>query len=183
MTSVGYQNPISSGCGSGPGFDMLKGLGDRPVRGGGIKGYVAPQVNDTDNNHAYAQTRFKLRDAWNTSYVNELGNKKRIVTPFRAVNNAGDVLCREYYSCGGPTQTFQSRLGLRGLRQRFGAITSNCDGTGVPAAACNGKYVYDSSNYTTYVKQRAVNRNYNDYSNGGDESSASQSAWRAIRRY
>ena len=183
MTSIGYQNHISSGCGSSPGFSMLKGLGGNPVRGGGIRGYIAPQTVDTDNDAEYTQTRFALRQAWNTDYVTQLGNKKRIITPFRAVNNAGDILSRKYYSCGGPTQTFQSRPGLNGLRGRFGAIQSRGDDSGVPAAACNGKFVYDASDYITYLKQRAVNRNYNDYSNGGDESSASQSAWRAIRRY
>ena len=47
----------------------------------------------------------------------------------------------------------------------------------------NGKYVYDSSDYITYLKQKAVNKNYNDLSNGGDDFKASQSAQRAIRRY
>jgi len=184
MTSVGYQNPISGGCGSGgPSRPMLRGLGGRPIRGGGIRGYIARQTIDTDNDDQYAQTRFVLRDVWNTSYVNQLGNKKRIITPFRAVTNSGDILSRKNYTCGGSTQTFQSRPGLNGLRQRFGSIMSRCDDSGIPAAACNVKYVYDSSDYVTYLKQRAVNLNYNDYSNGGDQSSASQSAWRAIRRY
>ena len=72
---------------------------------------------------------------------------------------------------------------MNGLRGRFGAITSNCDDSGIPPAACNGKYVYDSSDYVRFLKQQAVNRNYNDYSNGGNENSGSQSAYRAIRRY
>jgi hypothetical protein len=33
------------------------------------------------------------------------------------------------------------------------------------------------------LKQKAINKNYNDLSYGGDSGSASQSAWRAIRRY
>ena len=48
----------------------------------------------------FAQTRFTLREAWNTtrySGQDGLGNK-RIITPFRAVNNAGDVLSRKNYS-------------------------------------------------------------------------------------
>ncbi len=53
----------------------------------------------------------------------------------------------------------------------------------IPAAACNVKYVYDSSDYTTYLKQRAVVKNYNDLTYGGDDYKASQSAWKAIRRY
>ena len=34
MTSIGYQSPISSGCGTSPGFSMILGLGGKPVRGG-----------------------------------------------------------------------------------------------------------------------------------------------------
>lgn len=182
MTSIGFSNPINGSTG-GPGYSMLKGLGGKPIRGGGIRGFIARTTVDTDNESAYARTRFTLRDSWNTNYVNQLGNKKRIITPFRAVTNAGDILSRKYYSCGGSTQTFQSRPGLNGLRGRFGAIQSRCDDSGIPAAACNVKFVYDSSDYIKFLKQQAVNKNYNDYSNGGDESSASQSAWRAIRRY
>ena len=103
------------------------------------------------------------------------------------------ILCRLNYSCGGPCQTFQNRPGLYGLRKNFGSVSTSCTpsvaynslqvNTLVPAAACNGKYVYDSSDYITYLKQRAVNKNYNDFSNGGDDSNSSQSAQRAIRRY
>ncbi len=80
-------------------------------------------------------------------------------------------------------QSFQSRPGLHGLRGRFGAIKSLCDGSGIPPSSCNVKYVYDASDYVTYLKQKAVNKNYNDYSNAGNNNSGSQSAWRAIRRY
>lgn len=183
MTSIGYHNPISSGCGSAPGFSMILGLGGKPVRGGGIKGFIAKEVQDTDNESTYARTRFTLRESWNTDYISGKDANKRIITPFRAVNNAGDILSRKYYSCGGSTQTFQSRPGMNGLRGRFGAITSQCDDSGIPPAACNGKFVYDSSDYITFLKQQAVNRNYNDYSNGGNENSGSQVASRAIRRY
>jgi hypothetical protein len=102
-------------------------------------------------------------------------------------------LSRENYSCGGTCQSFQSRPGLKGLSQRFGSVQGSCVPSAIystlqminniPAAACNVKYVYDSSDYTTYLKQRAVNKNYNDYSYGGDDSKSSQSAQRAIRRY
>ena len=152
--------------------------------GGGIQG-IMPQADvDTDKTFAdYEQIRFTLRNAWNTKYVSQLGSKKRVIGPFRAVNNSGDILCRKNYSCGGPCQTFQSRPGMYGLKGAFGSIQSLCDGTGVPPSSCNTKYVYDSSDYITYLKQRAVNRNYNDVSNGGDNSNASQSAMRAIRRF
>jgi hypothetical protein len=144
----------------------------------------------------YEQIRYTLKNAWNTTYPSQLRRnnlKKSITTPFRAVNNAGDLLSRDNFSCGGSCQTPQSRPGLRGLRSHFGAVSVSCTPSAaynslqliknVPAAACNVKYVYDSSNYTTYLKQKAVNKNYNDFSNGGDDYKASQSAQRAIRRY
>jgi len=177
MPSVGLQNPISGSYGTTMVFPPGLPLG------GGINGFIARKTNDTNNNDQYAQTRFALRQAWNTKYVSRLDGKKRIITPFRAVNNSGDILCRDNYSCGGPCQTFQSRPGLFALRGKFGSIQSLCDASNVPPASCNVKYVYDSSDYITYLKQQAVNKNYNDLSNGGDNNNASQSAWRAIRRY
>ena len=153
--------------------------------GGAIKGYMAPASGIcTDKRYTeYENIRFSLVKAWNTTYPGQLknANLKRIATPFRAVNNAGDLLCRQNYSCGGSCMSFQSRPGLRGLK--IGAIFSNCDGTGVPPTTCNPKYVYDSSDYTTYLKQQALNKNFNDLSFGGNNNSASQSAYRAIRRY
>jgi hypothetical protein len=144
----------------------------------------------------YEQIRFTLKNAWNTTYPSQLKRNnltKTITTPFRAVNNAGDLLSRENFSCGGSCQTPQSRPGLRGLRLRFGATSISCTpsaaynslqlNTNIPSATCNVKYVYDSSDYVSYLKQRAVAKNYNDLSYGGDEYKSSQSAWRAIRRY
>ena len=87
--------------------------------GGGIKGIMPRAVGDTDNGNNFAVTRFTLREAWNTLYSRQLKNNRRIITPFRAVNNAGDVLSRLNYSCGGNCQTFQSRPGVYGLNNRF----------------------------------------------------------------
>jgi hypothetical protein len=144
----------------------------------------------------YENIRQTLKNSWNTTYPSQLRRnniKQSITTPFRAVNNAGDLLSRENYSCGGSCQTFQSRPGLKGLRTRFGSVSVSCTPSAaystlqlnkdIPAAACNVKYVYDSSDYVTYLKQRAINKNYNDLSFGGDQSNGSQSAQRAIRRY
>jgi hypothetical protein len=105
------------------------------------------------------------------------------VTPFRAINNAGDTLSRVNYSCGGSCQSYQSRPNMKGLSQRFGSIHSICDNSGVPPAACNVKYVYDSSDYIKFARQRAENKTYNDLNFGGDNSSAAQHAMRSIRRY
>lgn len=191
MTSVGFSNPIG---GSRTAFQMFVVSPKSP--GGAIKGYMPPTTLKVDKDYPdFEQIRFTLKQAWNTTYPSQLqrANKKAIITPFRAVTNAGDLLCREYYSCGGSCQTFQSRPNMRGLSQRFGSISDSCIpgvvystyqlDSSIPAAACNTKYVYDSSDYTTYLKQKAVLKNYNDLTYGGNDFSGSQSAYRAIRRY
>ena len=116
-----------------------------------------------------------------------------MIGAFRAVNNAGDILSRQNYSCGGTCQSFQSRPGLKGLRSRFGSISTACVADvfyssnqvnpAVPASACNTKFVYDGSDFIRFRRNQAINRNYNDRSFGGDDYSASQSAYRHIRRY
>ena len=190
--SVGYSNPIG---GSNVAFSIFARSSKSP--GGAIQGWMPQQTQNVDKTYPeFEQIRWTLKEAWNTKYRGQLrrnGLKQSITTPFRAVNNAGDLLSRDNYSCGGTCQTPQSRPGLHGLRTHFGSVQSSCIPSAtysslqlinnIPAAACNVKYVYDSSDYTTYLKQRAVNKNYNDYSYGGDDSNSSQSAQRAIRRY
>ena len=191
-TSVGYTSPIN---GSNVAF---QGLVVRPANSGGaIKGYMPQQTQNVDKRYPeFEHIRFTLKNAWNTTYPSQLRSdnlKQPITTPFRAVNNAGDLLSRLNYSCGGTCQSFQSRPGLRGLKSHFGAVQDTCIPSAtysslqllsnIPAAACNVKFVYDSSDYVTYLKQKAVNKNYNDLSYGGDQYKTSQSAVRAIRRY
>jgi len=53
----------------------------------------------------------------------------------------------------------------------------------VPPASCNTKYVYDSSDFTRYIKQKNIVKNYNLLSNGNNDFSGSQVAYKAIRRY
>lgn len=191
-TSVGYSSPIN---GSNVAFQQFVVKPTNP--GGAINGYMPQTTINVDKRYPeFEQIRFTLKNAWNTTYPSQLKRdnlKQPITTPFRAVNNAGDLLSRENYSCGGSCQTFQSRPGLKGLKQRFGSIQNTCVPSAafnslqlinnIPAAACNVKYVYDSSDYITYLKQKAVNQNYNDLTYGGNDSNASQSAIRAIRRY
>lgn len=190
--SVGFSNPIG---GSNVAFSIFAKSLNSP--GGAIQGYMPQTTQNVDKRYVeYEQIRYTLKQAWNTTYPGQLKRnnlKRSITTPFRAVNNAGDLLSRENYSCGGTCQTFQSRPGLSGLKQRFGSVQTTCVPSAaynnlqlinnIPAAACNVKYVYDSSNYITYLKQKAINKNYNDYSYGGDDFHAGQSALKAIRRY
>jgi hypothetical protein len=193
MTSIGYSSAIN---GSNVAFTFLAKNPKNP--GGAIRGYMPQNVQNVDKRFPeFEQIRFTLKNAWNTTYPSQLraGNlpKRTITTPFRAVNNAGDLLSRENFSCGGSCQSFQSRPNLKGLKQHFGATSTSCTpssaynslqlNASVPSATCNVKWVYDSSDYVTYLKQKAVNKNYNDLSYGGDDYKSSQSAQRAIRRY
>jgi hypothetical protein len=183
--SVGPRIALSIG-GLSPGFIARYGV--QFSLGRGLPGSTPQQLVTTDVGYEdYMNDRDIVVEGWNTNYRRERisysGLPARAITPFRAVNNAGDLLSRKYYTCGGPCQTFQSRPGMFGLKQRFGAVMLQCDGTGVEPATCNTKYVYDSSDYSRYLKQRAINQNYNALTNGGDSASASQSAWRAIRRF
>jgi hypothetical protein len=176
-----------------PGIGFNINVGGQPRLGGGMKGIMPQPIIDHDNSDEFARTRFYLKDAWNTSSTSGSSYPKRIIGPFRAVNNAGDILSRQDYSCGGTCQTYQSRPGLSGLRGRFGSISNSCSPSvlysgnqvnpAVPASACNGKFVYDGSDYINFKKKQAINRNYNDRSFGGNEFSGAQSAIRAIRRY
>ena len=190
--SIGSTNPIG---GSNVAFNFFGISPNSP--GKGIRGWMPQATYNTEKRYQeYEQIRFTLKNAWNTNYQGQLrrdGLSKSITTPFRAVNNAGDLLSRDNYSCGGSCQSFQSRPGLSGLKNHFGSVSDSCTPSAaynslqliknIPPAACNVKYVYDSSDYITYLKQKAVVKNYNDLTYGGDDYNASQSAKRAIRRY
>lgn len=150
-------------------------------------GHMAQPIVVHDGDSSFARTRFVLRDAWPSATP-----KQRIITPFRAVNNAGDALSRQAYACGRSNQA-QNRPGLRGLGLRFGSGTGTCAPTVVynaaqvnplvPAGSGNGRFVYDGSDYIKFKKNQAVNHNYNDVAFGGDQSNASQVAVRAARRF
>ena len=159
--SIGSSNPIG---GSNVAFSIFARSIKSP--GGAIQGWMPQQTQNVDKTYPeFEQIRWTLKEAWNTKYRGQLrrnGLKQSITTPFRAVNNAGDLLSRDNYSCGGTCQTPQSRPGLHGLKTHFGSVQSSCIPSAtysslqllnnVPAAACNVKYVYDSSDYTTYLK-------------------------------
>jgi hypothetical protein len=159
--------------------------GPRPtgtgVLNGPFNGYSAPQTLTNFKNAESTMVRRILRDGWNTQYATgKVNGHARVITPFRAVNNSGDFLARQNYVCGGSTP---NHLPLAGIVQRFGSMIKNCDGTGVPASNCNPRFVADSSDYTTFKKQTAINQNYNDLANGGDEHHASFVSWMAVHRF
>ena len=130
-----------------------------------------------------AQDRFSLVQGWNgAAATGVINGYKRQIGPFRVVNNAGDFLSRQNYTSGGSNQVNNIRRGSTSYKVLGGSIQTNTDNTGIASASCNPRYVYDGSDYVRFKKLQAVNRNFNDYSFGGDDFSASQSAWRRVRR-
>ena len=159
-----------------PGIQMrLLGGGANGHGGSGMEGGATRE-----------RTRFLLRDAWNGNAAS--GTVKGIkvaATPFRAVNNAGDLLNRKHYTSGGSNQVKTGRIRTSANQSANvlgGSIFAQADSTGIPSASTNVKYVYDGSDYTKFKKQQAENRNYNDYSYGGAGGSTTFIALNRVRR-
>jgi len=147
-----------------------------------IQGISPIQTINNYKDSEQTAIRSILRRSWNQKYAtNNVNGHARAIGEFKAVSNIGDYLSRKNYACGNipnPTQPDNVKW-----RSRIGGIMKQCDQTGVPCSNTNTKFIPDSSDYTTYRKQRALNRNYNDYSNGGDQSNASYVSQMAIRRF
>lgn len=150
--------------------------------GGGFNGISPKQTVLNYKSGGETTTRRILRNSWNTAYASGSYNGyARVITPFRAVNNSGDFLARQNYKCGGsceinagtPGMVGAHRNGHRGLVGLGNSIPYTCDTTGVPGGSGNSKWVYDSSDYVTFKRQQAMNTNYNDRKNGGDDSNGS----------
>jgi hypothetical protein len=158
----------------------MSSYGGSNLGGGPFNGFSPTQTITNYKSGDDARIRTVLRRGWNTRYATgQVGSYKRITTPFRAVNNSGDFLSRVDYSCGGPNP---SHSNVPSNSRGIGSIPRKCDSTGVAASSCNVKFVPDSSDYTTYKKQRAANYNYNDLKFGGDQSNGSYVFRMAVRR-
>lgn len=130
--------------------------------------------------------RFTLRDAWNGEAAKGTVNGVKVAaTPFRAVNNAGDLLNRQHFTSGGSNQVNTGRIKLAAngsARVLGGHISAQANPSGIPSATTNVKYVYDGSDYTKFKKQQASNRNYSDTSFGGAGASNTFIALNRVRR-
>lgn len=148
--------------------------------GGPYQGYSPKQTITNYKDSEQTMVRRIVRNSWNNqNAVGTINGNKRIITPFRAVNNLGDFLSRENYVCGGSNQVNASKPGWKG---HIGSILSRCDNTKVAASVCNNRFVPDSSDYIKFKKQQAMSKNYNDLSYGGDQNNASYVSLMAVRR-
>ena len=154
---------------------------NRSTLGGGIPGIAPKQTITNYKGGDQVISRRVVVKSWNTPYATGTVNgRTRITTPFRAVNNSGDFLGRVEYTCGGPNPTNADKPGWK---SRIRNMLSNCDGSGVPASSCNVKFVADSSDYSRFKKNRAINQLYNDSTFGGDQSNASYVPMMGVRRF
>jgi len=154
--------------------------GGSNLGGGPFNGYSPVQTLTNVKDGESTMSRRVLRDVWNSRYVSgPINGYKRAITPFRAVENLGDYLVRQNYSCGGPNPQSAKKFGYGRL---IGSVPQNCDATGIPPSTCNPRFVPDSSDYVRYRRLRAINQTYNDLSNGGDASNGSYVPLMRVRR-
>lgn len=129
--------------------------------GGGFGGIAHRQTSNSTRDYSNVVDRRTVRSSWDgQAAYGSINDHKRVITPFRAVNNSGDFLARENYVCGGfaPSNT-NMPVGFGRMLDR---ARNNCDDTGVPGGSSNPKFVADSSDYIRYRRQRAVNQTYNN---------------------
>jgi hypothetical protein len=104
------------------------------------------------------------------------------ITPFRRYFNAGDtagtVNSVTSSLLGRPPNQVGSNSMVSRLHTNYGGVKSD----GEAFFTGNPKYVYDSSNYVRFKKLQAVNRNYNDSSNGGENGTTIKQALTRVRR-
>lgn len=161
---------------------QMKYNGNGPNLGGGVQGISPQQTINNYKDSEQTAIRSILRRSWNTPYaVGNVNGHKRAIGEFKAVTNIGDYLSRQNYACGNIPNPTRPRIVNWG--RSLGSIIKHCDSTGVPCSNTNTKFVPDSSDYTTYKKQRAINTNYNDLSNGGDQHNASYVDYMAATRF
>jgi len=146
-----------------------------------VIGASVPKFRPVEGGNNRAMERNILRTVWNSNYACDINNP-RVIGGFRAVMNAGDYLSRKNSACGGPNQV-TSRPGMMVMTTKDGAPGRPCDPSVPPIASTNVKYVYDSSDFTRYLKEKSINdgyagnipchsnsghaRNLTDYSYGG----------------
>jgi hypothetical protein len=147
--------------------------------GGGYQGISPKQTINTYKNSEDVMTRKIIIKSWNNNYASDnVNGYSRISSPFTCVYNITDFLSRKNYVCNVPNPIQETR---HRLKSNMGSIINNCDGTGVPCSNTNTKFVADSSLYTKYKRQMAVNQNYNDSTNGGNLYNAQQRPLASVR--
>ena len=162
----------------------LLGGGAGPTGGSGMVGSSARSRNRTVLRKAFGNSQLSLNMMSPACSISSACSSRssltahKKITPFRAVMSAGDP-AGTVNEAASPSLPGVSQISKKvPFRLHFGGVHNN----GNALFTGNPKYVYDSSDYVRFKKLQAQNRTYNDKSFGGDQSNASQSALRAVRR-
>ena len=122
-----------------------------------VKGSSIKKPYPAISSQEIANDRFFLRNVWNNNYYKNTPSKG-----FKANMNISDPLFRKNYACKGPNPLSSTRPGMVLITTRDG-IKSKCDGTNIPPASGNVKYVSDASILINYKRLRAINKGYSFY--------------------
>ena len=162
---------------------MCLNLSNPSKLGGGIPG---GQPYGMVHGGAWATNRLVLREAFGNGckftempFANNLKGFK--TGPFRMATNSGDPNGTMNESPSAHLPQVNSVGGTQGGLVRSRATIGGVHNNGDAYYSGNPKYVYDSSNYTTFRKRQSINRNYNTKSFGGDQSNASYVALMHVR--
>ena len=164
---------------------------NKSILGGGIPG--------SRPGAGFANSSFCSQDAMNRKLLRKAFKKNTVTLPnqtirsmagpFRTAFNQGDVLNRNYQSCGGSNQVNNVNSNVLRLKmggcvgnQSCGVVTAGVTPKDVPLYYGNHKFVSDSSLFTKFKGLSSLNQNYNDKSFGGDQSNGSASVLINIRR-
>ena len=148
--------------------------------GAGIKGVQTSQNIGTNER---ALVRNTLRNAYNNvCNFKSLGlpnNGK--TTPFRITTNSGDPNSTVNQN---PSSNLPSHNMVNGIQGNLTINRAQVNGTTNNGGAYytgNPRYVYDSSNYIRYRKDIAIQKNYNDSTDGGNYQSTVANTLMRIR--
>ena len=122
-----------------------------------IVGASVPKFGPVIDGNFRSMERDIVRQVWNTNcYSKGTKHGGPQIGGFRRVMNAGDYLARVNDGCGGSNQ-INSRPGALVLSTKDGVRRCNSE---IPVANTNVKYVYDSSDFIRYRREKSINKGY-----------------------
>jgi len=196
MATMGLVYSLGGGVrGSQPPGGLIGG-GAGTTGGSGMVGSSARGRNRQILRQAFGNAGYKSKEGtivyallnkvhWNGEPGFETWPYERC-TPFRVAMNAGDIagkVNKPVHESALPRPSNQVKPGGSSKlvwRSLVDGVKTDPHGS---LYSGNPKYVYDGADYTRYRKLKAINRNYNDRSFGGNDSNAQQSAWRRVHKF
>lgn len=122
-----------------------------------IVGASVPKFGSVIDGNFRSMERDIVRQVWNTNCYNKgKSTSGPQIGGFRRVMNAGDYLARVNDGCGGSNQ-ITNRPGSLVLSTKDGVRRCNSE---IPVANTNVKYVYDSSDFIRYRREKSINKGY-----------------------